>query len=233
MKIIIDSREKARGKSAIRYYRRIENDVTIQTLDYADYLFIENDKTVAYEFKTYTDFIQSTENGSVFEEVINQTNEYDYSFLLLYGDMKQEISLEYFRRNINYDYSEFQDYMSKLVNGARRRVLTICPVITVDMKSDAYLYKSFKEMHLTSKKCFDTKYLGGVKRPVKTGNILTHILCGVNGISTKKAETIIKELEIDNLYNLCVLDANDFHKVKGVGEKTAKNIWEFIHFDDI
>ena len=91
MEIIIDSREKGRVKEALYYYE----DAKVEKLEFGDYVFKDNDKTVAFEFKTCEDYISSIKNKSLFEELANQTDEYDYSFLIVCGKLYETAGFGY------------------------------------------------------------------------------------------------------------------------------------------
>lgn len=221
MEIIIDSREKGRIKEALYYYE----DAKVEQLEFGDYVFKDNDKTVAFEFKTCEDYISSIKNKSLFEELANQTDEYDYSFLIVCGKLYetvQDLYLKvpgYSQRN----YHTFLNTYYSMTNGAKRRCLSICPVIDVQNTQEA-----FREMELIAEKCLDNKAYAGVKRSIGKVDPLTHFLCGIGGISTKTCDTIINELEIKTLEDLLKLDKEDYLSVKGIGNKTADKIVKWI-----
>lgn len=221
MEIYIDSREKHRINEALSYYV----DATVEQLEYGDYLFKDNDKTVAFEFKTCEDYISSIKNKSLFEELANQTHEYDYSFLIVSGDMYDTVKDLYFKVPVyrKRNYNMFLNTYSNMVSGAKRRCLSICSVIEVKNTEEA-----FKEMELIAEKCLDNKAYGGVKRSINRVDPITHFLCGVSGINSKTCEKIINELGIDSLEDLLKLDKEDYLSVKGIGEKTADKIVKWI-----
>ena len=55
------------------------------------------------------------------------------------------------------------------------------------------------------------------------------LLCSAKGISTKKAEAIRKTHNLENVYDLLNLTVNDFKLIDGIGDKTANNVYEFLH----
>ena len=54
-------------------------------------------------------------------------------------------------------------------------------------------------------------------------------MCSVKGVSDKKAKLIKETLNIKRLHDLINCSVKDFNKVRGIGEKTSLNIYEFIH----
>ena len=84
--ILIDSQEKVRGYNAYNYYEN-NYDVHVEKLQYGDYLFQLNDgKEAVFEFKNCKDFIKSMDDKSLFQELSNQTINYEYSYLIVCGD---------------------------------------------------------------------------------------------------------------------------------------------------
>jgi len=55
------------------------------------------------------------------------------------------------------------------------------------------------------------------------------VLCSVKGVSDKKAKLIKETLKIKSLTDLIGATIEDFNKVRGIGEKSSLNIYEFIH----
>ena len=68
-----------------------------------------------------------------------------------------------------------------------------------------------------------------MEKEVKSESAVDAVLCSVKNISNKKAETIKQTHTIRNLYDLMSLTTKDFKQVPGIGEKTARNIYSFIH----
>ena len=87
MKVTIDSREQSRIPSAKTYYNSQKYEVEIKELPIGDYLFTnENNEQVVFEFKTIPDFINSIQNGRVFNEAINQAENYNHHFVIIHGN---------------------------------------------------------------------------------------------------------------------------------------------------
>ena len=233
MKIIVDTREhgphgltSTRKSRAQEYYSTKGYDCEIQQLEFGDYLF--NDQVV-FEYKLIDDLMKSITNGRLFDECVNQTVTYPYSYLIVEGDLQDYIldSWESYivRKQYMFDYNKFIKSTYSRYEGAIRRVQTICPVIYAPSESVA-----FQEMLLQAQKCCESRYYGSeVKNLVKSASAVDSVLCSVKGVSDKKAKLIKETLNIKRLHDLINCSVKDFNKVRGIGEKTSLNIYEFIH----
>ena len=236
MKIIIDTREHGpRGLTSTRksrardYYSTKGYDCEIQQLEFGDYLF---NNQVVFEYKLIDDLMKSITNGRLFDECVNQTVTYPYSYLIVEGDLQDYIldSWESYivRKQYMFDYNKFIKSTYSRYEGAIRRVQTICPVIYAASESVA-----FQEMLLQAQKCCESKTYGSeVKNIVKSASAVDSVLCSVKGVSSKKAKLIKETLKIKSLTDLMEATVEDFNKVKSIGEITANNLYEFIHKGD-
>ena len=233
MKIIVDTREHGpRGLTSTRksraqeYYSSKGYDCEIRQLTYGDYLF---NNQVVFEYKLIDDLMKSITNGRLFDECVNQTVTYPYSYLIVEGNLQDYIldSWESYivRKQYTYDYQKYIKSAYARYEGAIRRVQTICPVIYAASESVA-----FQEMLLQAQKCCESKVYGSeVKNIVKSASAVDSVLCSVKGVSDKKAKLIKETLKIKRLHDLINCSVKDFSSVRGIGEKTSLNIYEFIH----
>ena len=233
MRIIVDTREHGpRGLTSTRksrakdYYQGKGYDCEIQQLTYGDYLF--NDQVV-FEYKLIDDLMKSITNGRLFDECVNQTVTYPYSYLIVEGDLQDYIldTWESYivRKQYMFDYNKFIKSTYSRYEGAIRRVQTICPVLYASSESVA-----FQEMLLQAQKCCESKHYGSeVKNMVKSASAVDSVLCSVKGVSDKKARMIKETLNIKCLNDLINQESEDFNKVRGIGEKSSHNIYEFIN----
>ena len=225
MKVIIDSREKARKEPARIFYSGKGHEASIEMLEVGDYLF---DDQVVFEYKEIGDFMSSILNESLFNEAANQSLRYPYHYVIIVGNMKDYLkdSWPYNRGRWKGNYPEYILRGYNRYYGAMRRLRTFTtPIECYDEK------QAFYEMLLQSIKCLDgkSKYYSNVSRQVESQDPIDVLLTSCNGVSIKKAEAIRKTCNIGNLYDLMNLSVNDFKAVEGFGEKSSNNVYEFIH----
>ena len=233
MRIIVDTREhgphgltSTRKSRAQEYYSSKGYDCEIRQLEFGDYLF---NNQVVFEYKLIDDLMKSITNGRLFDECVNQTVTYPYSYLIVEGNLQDYIldSWESYivRKQYSYDYQEYIKSTYARYEGAIRRVQTICPVIYAASESVA-----FQEMLLQAQKCCESKVYGSeAKSLLKSASAVDSVLCSVKGVSSKKAKLIKETLKIKRLHDLINCSVKDFSSVRGIGEKTSLNIFEFIH----
>ena len=233
MKIIVDTREHGpRGLTSTRksraqeYYSSKGYDCEIRQLEFGDYLF---NNQVVFEYKLIDDLMSSITNSRLFDECVNQTVTYPYSYLIVEGNLQDYIldTWESYivRKQYMFDYNKFIKSTYSRYEGAIRRVQTICPVIYAASESVA-----FQEMLLQAQKCCESKHYGSeAKSLLKSASAVDSVLCSVKGVSSKKAKLIKETLHIKNLNDLINCSVKDFNKVKSIGEITANNIYSFIH----
>ena len=228
MDILIDSREKDRKIRAADYYAGKGHSSTIKSLDVGDYVFSDQ---VVFEYKQISDFMGSIVNESLFNEAMNQALEYPYHFVIVQGNLKQLLddNWKYVNTKWRNRYDRYLHTNLGRYFGALRRLRTFtCPII-VERETQA-----FDEMLLQAIKCLDgkSKFYSNVTRPVPSQDPTDILLCSCKGVSSKKANAIRKHHTITTIYDLMKLSVNDFKEVDLIGERTATNIYNFIHFGE-
>lgn len=234
--ILIDSQEKVRGYNAYNYYED-NYDVHVEKLQYGDYLFQLNDgKEAVFEFKNCKDFIKSMEDKSLFQELSNQTINYEYSYLIVCGDFDETYEELYWKvPHYRYKYKTLQLLKNRLsiqVKGAYDRIYAMyIPIIFVKTEEEA-----FAEMVKVSSKIADAKKYGGVVRPTPKHleidpNVLW--LSGLDGIGEVKSKRIVESLDIKCLDDLCSKKPSDFTSIKRVTDKNVCEIWKKVHNEEL
>jgi len=228
MEILIDSREKERKIRAADHYASKGHSSSIRALDVGDYVF--NDQVV-FEYKEIGDFMSSVINESLFNEAVNQAQVYPYHFVIIQGNLRK-----YLDDNWKFAYGKWSNRYDKYLHfnlgkyfGALRRLRVFtCPII-VEREVQA-----FDEMLLQSIKCLDgkSKFYSNVTRPVPSQDPIDVLLTSCKGISSKKAEAIRKHHTLNSIYDLMNLSVNDFKLIDGIGDKTANNVYQFIHMEE-
>lgn len=232
MNIKIDSREKEeRIKNAIKFFHSEGYHSDVQLLDFGDYLF---DDKVLFEFKTYQDFMNSINDSSVFQEVINQAENYEHNFIIIIvGDEYEELKKRYYyyKKTGNHKYSNLHNFIKiqkGKFNGAVRRLRTYSNVILANTETDA-----IEEMLRQAEKCLDGKVnYANIVRPsnIKSNVIITFLTC-IKGVNVKTAERIVETLDLCCLDDLLRISVDDLLSVDGVGEVKANKIFTFLHMN--
>ena len=230
MNIVVDSREKTRKDRALSFYQRKGHSASVEMLDVGDYLF---DDQVVFEYKDIADFMSSIKDNSVFNEAANQSLEYRYHYVIIVGDVRQYLNSGWAfartRRAFNDRYDKYLASNLLMYYGAIRRLRVFtCPII-VEREVQA-----FDEMLLQSIKCLDgkSKFYSNVTRPVPSQDPIDVLLTSCKGVSSKKAEAIRKHHTLNSIYDLMNLSVNDFKLIDGIGDKTANNVYQFIHMEE-
>ena len=148
------------------------------------------------------------------------------------GDIRQYLNSGWAfartRRAFNDRYDKYLASNLLMYYGAIRRLRVFTVPIEIVGEENA-----FKEMLLQAIKCLDgkSKYYSNVTRQVESQDPVDVLLCSSKGISIKKAEAIRKTYNIGNLYDLMNLTVNDFKLIDGIGDKTANNVYDFLHME--
>ena len=87
MLVKIDSREKNRIKQATQYFKEQGLEVTVEELEVGDYIFTDGNDSVVFEFKLVADFIASIQDGRVFNQCIEQSENFNHHFCIIHGDL--------------------------------------------------------------------------------------------------------------------------------------------------
>ena len=211
MKVQISDKEQKRIEPAKQYFKELGCTVEVANLQYGDYVF---DNKVAFEYKTIADFIASIQDNRVFNEAINQAENYNWHYVVIQGNEHERTKCLAMTRNY-IPISIFQ------YHGA---IASINRYSTVIESYSPYLQEAFYKMYIQAKKDLSNKPI--VKRHGKKSkntafNILTNDIYGVNW---KKAEAIVKTHNLKTMADLFKLTHKDLIKIDGIADKTATNI---------
>ena len=216
MKVTIDSREQDRIQSATEYYTQQGLEINVAEEQIGDYIF--NNKVV-FEFKTISDFVSSIQSGRVFNQAINQSEEYDYHFVVIQGD--EHSRAKAIAMSKHYTEVSYFQYLGAIASLNR--------YTTVIESYSPFIQEAYYRMLITAKKCLSDKPI--VKKfNRKDKNTAFNFLCYcIYGINSKKAKAIVDHYNLKSLTDLMNLTVEDLCLIEGVGEKTANNIIEAIH----
>ena len=216
MQVQISDKEQNRIKSATDYYTRQGCEVTVSNLPIGDYIFNEQ---VVFEFKTIPDFVASIQDGRVFNEAINQAENYDYHYVIIQGDEHSRAKAIAMSRNYR-EVTYFQ-YLGAIASLNR--------FTTVIESYNPSIQEAYYRMLITAKKSLNNKPI--VKKfPRKHKNPAFNYLCYcIYGINAKKAQLIVDECNLLTLHDLMTLEHKDLTNIDGIGPKTASNIIRSIY----
>ena len=225
---VVDVQEKVRGKVAFNGFIKESYDARLESLEFGDYLV---DDLVVWEYKTVPDFISSMFNESLFNEVFNQSSVYPFSFLIIEGDFNSFLYKSYFKSGKSHlnRYGGVKEYINsqmKIIDGAIRRLRTVCNVI--NMKTQAECLNEIMEQSL---KCLDFKGYGGVVRPSKDYHInpCKSLLMDISGVGDKVSDRIIDEFGLNCIDDFHRITFDGLLSVKGVNENIANDFWKRMY----
>ena len=218
MLIQISDKEQSRIEPAQEYYTEQGHTVKVTNLPIGDYLF---DNQVVFEFKTIPDFISSIQDKRIFNEPINQAENYPYHFVIIQGNEHTRTKALAMTRQ--YQPVTIYQYLGVLSSLNRYTTVIEC--------YSPYIKEAFYRMESQAKKCLQNKPI--VKKfPRKHKNPAFNYLCYCTyGINTKLAQKITQELELHTLEDLLYLDHKKLTKINGIGDKLADKIITTISND--
>jgi DNA excision repair protein ERCC-4 len=211
MLVQIDSREKDRIQSATEYYKQQGLEVEVCELEIGDYIF---DHKVCFEMKLIPDFIASIQEGRVFNQAITMAENYDWSFVMIHGDLYQRTK----------EIIKSKDYIPLTIEQYIGSISSLNRYTTVLQVYNSVIEEAYYTMMKQAEKCLSNRPI--VKKfPKKHKNAAYNYLsyC-IYGVSGKKAQAIVDELEISTLEDLLYLDHNQLTNIEGIGPKLADRI---------
>jgi ERCC4-type nuclease len=219
MHVQISDKEQDRIPQAQKYFEKelkLETEVT--NLKYGDYLF---NNQVIFEYKTIADFIASIQDNRVFNEAINQAENYNYHYIIIQGNEAERAK----QISISKNYQPITIYQ---YHGA---IASINRYSTVIESYTPWINEAFYKMYIQAKKDLSQKPI--VKKfPRKHKNACFNYLAYcVYGVSAKRATDICHYLDIHTLEDLLNITHQQLTSIDGIGEKLADRIITTISND--
>ena len=216
MKVLISDKEQSRIPQAEQYFKELGCETEVTNLQYGDYLF---DDKVIFEFKTIADFISSIQDHRVFNEAINQAENYDWHYVIIQGNEHERTKC----------LAMTKHYVPVTIFQYHGSIASINRYSTVIECYSPFINEAFYKMYIQAKKDLSSKPI--VKKfPRKDKNAAFNFLCySIYGINWKKAKLIIDTYDLQSLTDLFELTVDDLILIEGIGEKTATSIVEAIH----
>lgn len=218
LKVTIDTREQNRIKTATEYYKGQGVEVNVEELPIGDYIFTDGKNEVVFEYKTIDDFVSSIQTNRIFNQAINQAEEYDHHYVIIVGGelaRAKAIAMSKHYREVSY-----HAYLGAIASLNR--------YTTVIESYNPNIIESFYRMLIQAKKCLQDKPI--VKRfPRKDKNPAFNFLChDIYGINTKKAQQIVNTFNLYSKKDLDRLTKEELLTVDGIADKTAEKILKAI-----
>ena len=211
MKVQISDKEQSRIPQAQQYFQELGLETEITNLQYGDYLF---DNKVIIEYKTMSDFIASIQDNRVFNEAINQAENYDWHYVLIHGNEHDRAKcLSMTKHYVPVSIFQFHGAIASI-----NRYSTVIECYT------PFINEAFYKMYIQAKKDLSNKPI--VKKfQRKDKNAAFNWLCYCTyGINAKKAAAIVETLDLNTLEDLLYLDHTKLTSIDGIGPKLADKI---------
>lgn len=218
MKVVIDSREQNRIKLAQDYFNKQGLETTIKELEIGDYIFTDGNDQVVFEFKTIEDFISSIQDNRIFNEAINQAENFNYHYVIIQGNEAERAK----QIKISKNYHEVNYYQYLGAIASLNRYTTVIESYSIAEN------EAFYRMLITAKKCLQNKPI--VRRyPRKDINPAFNFLCYcIHGLNGKRATEIVKTYDLHSLKDLQSLNKEKLISITGIGDKLAEKILNAI-----
>lgn len=217
MIVQIDDREGERIEYAKKQYTK--HEIELKHLETGDFIF--NNK-VAFEYKTFPDFVKSVQDGRVVEQAIRLNQTYPYPFVMIQAneqELKDYINKLYFiRKARQHGKHKPQKFYEKNYYGAINSLNCYVNVLTCPTQ-----YLAFQSMLNQAKKCLDGAPVN--RKVAKTGSPAYQCLryC-VKRVGPKTAEKIVNELGLETVRDVVNVSVEDLVSVRGVSRSKAEFI---------
>lgn len=219
MKVQISDKELTRIPQAQKYFgEELKLDVEVTNLEIGDYVF---DNKVAVEYKTMSDFISSIQNHRVFNEAINQAENYDYHYVLIQGN-------EHDRAKCLAMTKHYQPVNLFQFHGA---IASINRYSTVIECYSPFINEAFYKMYIQAKKDLSQKPIIKKFERKEKNSAYNYLAYCVYGVSAKRANDIVQALDLHTLEDLLYLDCDKLTNIDGIGPKLANKIINTIQGD--
>lgn len=221
LKVTIDSREKDRRESATKYFTSQGITVEIAELPIGDYIFTNGKESVVFEFKLVADFISSIQSGRVFNQAISQSEAYNHHFVIICGD--DHARAKAIAMSKHYQPVNLYQYNSAIASLNR--------YTTVIESYSPFINEAYHRMQIQAEKCLLNRPIVKKFEKKHKNPAFNYLAYCVYGISGKKAQSIVNQLDLHTLEDLLYLDEQKLTSIDGIGKKLAERIITTISDD--
>ena len=169
---------------------------------------------IAIEFKTPSDFYASIRDGRIWSQA-KSLSEFRTRLFLVSGNFYRDLLIAPVRKE--YLYNKIWGCISTL------HISFSVPTVILDEKDAVHLMVSYFERLGKGKESMRPVY---VRKSLPLKERQENALCEITGVSIKKASLLLSAFS--NLQNIAVAERNDYGKVRGIGEKLSKEIYDFF-----
>jgi DNA excision repair protein ERCC-4 len=214
MHLKIDHREHDRSESATEYYQ--QQGLTVETVELpvGDYLFTDGKDSVVFEYKTIPDYISSINDGRLWNEAINQAENYNYHFIIIHGDLYQRTK----------ELIKSRDYIPMTIQQYIGSISSLNRYTTVIQCYNSVIEEAYFTMMKQAEKCLSNRPIVKKFERKDKNPAFNYLAYCVYGISGKKAQSIVNQLDLHTLEDLLYLDEDKLTRIDGIGEKLAERI---------
>lgn len=203
MQVLIDDREKdnERIDTIQKYYANTE----VARLPVGDIIFLQEDNpSIAFEIKTWQDFIGSIKNRRIQQEVLSMKEQYPYSFVMIYDNGKW---------NKKYTHASNVQIQSNIVSIMQRYKVPV--VISKDLNELIISLEACKRAVNKSDEPINPPTVRN-----KSSNEMINVLIGLPKVGDKTARKLLDKFnKPSNVFNAT---EEELDEIKGL-TKTAKN----------
>ena len=218
MLVEISDKEQNRIPKAEQYFQELGCETQVTNLQYGDYVF---DEKVAVEYKTMADFIASIQDNRVFNEAINQAENYDWHYVLIHGNEHERTKC----------ISMTQHYIPVTLFQFHGAIASINRYSTVIECYTPWINEAFYKMYIQAKKCLQNKPIVKKFEKKHKNTAFNYLAYCVYGVSAKRANDIVQTLELETLEDLLYLKHEHLTSIPGIGDKLADKIIDTISND--
>ena len=190
----------------------------MENLEVGDYIF---DNKVVFEFKTISDFVSSIQDNRVFNEAINQAENYDYHFVIIQGD--EHARAKALAMSRNYHEITYFGYLGAIASLNR--------YTTVIESYSPFIHEAYYRMMITAKKCLQNKPIVKKFARKHKNSAMNYLTYCVYGLNWKRSHDIVTLLDLHTLEDLLNVTHQQLTSVPGIGDKMADRIIDTLNND--
>ena len=190
----------------------------MENLEVGDYIF---DNKVVFEFKTISDFVSSIQDNRVFNEAINQAENFDYHYVIIQGDESTRAKCLAMSRN--YQEVTYFGYLGAIASLNR--------YTTVIESYSPFINESYYRMMITAKKCLQNKPIVKKFQRKHKNSAMNYLTYCVYGLNWKRSHDIVTLLDLHTLEDLLNVTHQQLTSVPGIGDKMADRIIDTLNND--